>query len=289
MYYDNSKIGTNIKNLRKAYGETQKELGAFLNLADTIISMYERGDNIPDRETLQMIAAHYGVSMEKILVEDLSNVDMEELKLNWEDITSLYDVMFPIISSEDALRDAYFKNAYEENLRFRKKIKNGMDIISDREIKRLIKQYELSYSENKILEAVANIVGILISTYINFDYDEAEKRGAAIYYGKGASKGFAKKYLLRSKKEIEIEDSENQSQSTRKIYQDVLEWVNILKKSQSYSDLADYYVALLFIRNIVDNNKGAILNGEFGLDMMMLLLEFDNKYAISYLKTIVDM
>lgn len=27
MYFDNSKIGTNIKNLRKAYGETQKELG----------------------------------------------------------------------------------------------------------------------------------------------------------------------------------------------------------------------------------------------------------------------
>lgn len=49
-------VGNIIKNMRTNVGISQKELGAKLNMADTTISSYERGNSQPDFETILKIA-----------------------------------------------------------------------------------------------------------------------------------------------------------------------------------------------------------------------------------------
>lgn len=92
MYFDKTKIGINIRNLRKAYGETQKELGNIIGVADTTISMYESGTNIPDMETLQMLAEHYLITVEALLSDDFSGINMKNLKMTLSETMSLLRV-----------------------------------------------------------------------------------------------------------------------------------------------------------------------------------------------------
>lgn len=286
MYYDNSKIGTNIKNLRKAYGETQKELGNVIGVENHTISQYESGKNLHGRETLQMIATHYGVSLERLLTDDFSNMDMTDLKLSWNKTISMFEIMYPIISTDEAMEDIYFQKAFHDHIDFQEKIKRGLDIVSIRQIERILKKYLLSYQKSGQIEAAANIANLMVLSYINYSYEEAEKVGTAIYFGKGEQNDFAKKYLLKHK--IKIEDDKLQKKQTKKVYEKIIHWIKVLKKSSEYSDLGDYYIALLFMRNMVDNEKSAVLNEEFGTDMMLILGDLDNQYAVSYLEKIAE-
>ena len=68
------KLGNNIRGLRKAYGETQEELGFALGVEKNTISSYETGRTEPGKEMLSMIASHYFVSVEELLLTDLSSM-----------------------------------------------------------------------------------------------------------------------------------------------------------------------------------------------------------------------
>lgn len=66
-------LASNLKHLRKSYGETQEELANALHLEKSTISQYENGSRKPnDDEILKSIAKRYGVTMDSLLYEDLS-------------------------------------------------------------------------------------------------------------------------------------------------------------------------------------------------------------------------
>ncbi len=71
-------IGTIIKNMRVEKGFSQKELGRLLNLADTTISSYERGNSQPDFDTILMIFAICGYKI-KLMDENGATHSLEEL------------------------------------------------------------------------------------------------------------------------------------------------------------------------------------------------------------------
>jgi len=62
-----SDLGDNIRRIRKANHETQRELGDAIHVSDTAIANYESGYRQPDIQTLMAIARHYGVSIEELL------------------------------------------------------------------------------------------------------------------------------------------------------------------------------------------------------------------------------
>ncbi len=53
-----------FKYLRERNGITQTELGKYLNLSKSTISMYENGNRTPDYETLEIIADYFNVSLD---------------------------------------------------------------------------------------------------------------------------------------------------------------------------------------------------------------------------------
>lgn len=60
-------LGEKIKSLRKEKGLTLKQLGEFLKLGESTMSMYESGKRNPDYDTLKKIAEIFGCSTDFLL------------------------------------------------------------------------------------------------------------------------------------------------------------------------------------------------------------------------------
>lgn len=56
-----------------------------------------------------------------------------------------------------------------------------------------------------------------------------------------------------------------------------------LKHSHRWSDLADYYIALKYMWNLVDNDLGADFNRRVGAEMLGAFVQLDNVYAARFL------
>ena len=70
------KIGSLIFQLRKEKNLTQKQLGEKLGLSDKTISKWERGLGCPDISLLRDISKIFNVNIEKILLGDLQENDI---------------------------------------------------------------------------------------------------------------------------------------------------------------------------------------------------------------------
>ena len=105
-------LASNLKHLRKSYGETQEELAKALYLEKNTISQYESGSRKPDEETLKGITKRYGVTMDSLLYEDLSFVP--DMLAYYSDIDSNFQMVsgfFPIYFFRIFLRISARKTA----------------------------------------------------------------------------------------------------------------------------------------------------------------------------------
>jgi transcriptional regulator with XRE-family HTH domain len=72
-------IGKRLKELRKAKGLNQQELGDLVNVTKVSICCYEKGTRTPNLETFQDLANVFNVSTDYLLGNDIkANVVMED-------------------------------------------------------------------------------------------------------------------------------------------------------------------------------------------------------------------
>lgn len=76
----------NIISLRKKNGLTQKDLAEKLNYSDKVISKWERGETMPDVLALTEISTCFGISIDKLVLGTISNIETEYLKTRKLDI-----------------------------------------------------------------------------------------------------------------------------------------------------------------------------------------------------------
>lgn len=63
-------VGTNIQNLRKSKNMTQKDLADLFCYTSNAVSKWERGETLPEIQTMKTIADYFGVTVDCLLTEN---------------------------------------------------------------------------------------------------------------------------------------------------------------------------------------------------------------------------
>ena len=167
---NNNRLGTNIRGLRLAHGETQEELGEAIFVEKNTVSYYESGKREPNKETLLAIAVHYSVPVEALLN---CNFTFKVRLMPDENVffKNIYTI-FPIISSERALSNPNFRKAYEAHMALYKLInKMGVtnfeyDVTDTFDFDQFLEDIEV-YEEvlerdDPIIEAASNLLALIM-------------------------------------------------------------------------------------------------------------------------------
>ncbi len=103
--------GKRIRELRNEKGLTLKELGNFLNLGESTMSMYENGKRNPDYNTLIKLADFFGVTIDFLLgrtdartaPDKISHAleDDPELSAFWDELSKRKDLQLLFKQTRD--------------------------------------------------------------------------------------------------------------------------------------------------------------------------------------------
>ena len=74
-------LGANIRSLRKEKKATQEDLAGYLHVSAQAVSKWETGASVPELELLPRLAIFFGVSLDRLLDFDQSQIDAEVTSL----------------------------------------------------------------------------------------------------------------------------------------------------------------------------------------------------------------
>lgn len=277
-----TKLGNNIRGLRKAYGETQEELGFALGVEKNTISSYETERTEPGKEMLSKIATHYFVSVEELILTDLSN--MEKIDLKKDDVYFFWDninKIFPRIWTEGAMQNEHFKRATEKHRLFLETAikKHDWDIDS---FLICLDEYMEAYDEEVGKEeSAANIIGLCYFVIYIFKSMPKMLKEKPVIMTKLASLDSTFSSALENvdsdfeKDAADIMDSFNDLEMKNMLR----EMKTLIKKSRTLWEVADYYLALEFIYGIVENDLEYSFNRRIGMEMLEAFASVGNRYA----------
>lgn len=280
--YDPERVGKNIQYLRKAYGETQEELGRVLGIEKTTVSSYETGTRFPKNDMLEAISRHFMLPVDELLNRDFS--DIGYIEVDYDVISERVAVLFPLVSTEEALLNYHFKRAYEHHKKLYDDIRlRRLDV---RYIFLCMGEYmEAGEDERSVEEAAANFISLW------YLFLSSVKGGAEMLINRSAE------LLQLTKKEKKLRDILNNEDDLKKELADfeeelkdmsflieaMDEWKTMLKKSPKWSELADYFLAIQYWVGAVDNGLDFALNRRIGFEMVKALFSVENKYAEQFM------
>lgn len=288
---DLMRLGANIRGLRTAFGESQEELGAAIFVEKNTVSYYESGKRAPSKETLSAIAKHFAVSVDDLLFGDYGFTEKLRFELNyfWRNIR----IFLPIISSDAALSNQFFRKTFESHSAMYDKLEEPHEDAFRDMLEPLfgcLDNYLAITDENCTVEAAANYLSLwyLLLMLVKATPMLLINRPAFIV-------NIAKEYHEVKEAVDEIDSSfEDESAAFLQELEDeeakeiVVRMIRTVKRSKNYSDLADYYLALQYTWNLVDNDLGYGVNQRVGLEMMHSFKTVENKYAKRYIKAIFN-
>ena len=282
-----SKIAKNIRDIRKAHGETQSDLAEAINVSEKAVGNYETGTRQPDMQTIQAIAEHYGFPVDRLINEDFSQMDFKLSTLTWEKAMEVMTIQFPIVCSDKAMEDPNFAEGYKRTQEIWVKVKEGQSGIMRSFIESAFQKYEDAIIDNNnLVEAVANTLWLTFLVYALMPDEHSVKMGEAVLFGKALKRDFVKNYVLKDSNPISKENAENKRAYVADSQETVIALIRILKESGEYADLADYYMALRYVIGMVANDYSDDLNKTIGMEMLLSFAELGNKYVIRYFKAV---
>lgn len=277
-----TKLGMNIKELRRAFGESQQELGNAIGLTSTAIANYENGDRTPDLQKLQLIAAHYGYPVDQLIRDNFSDLQTMSYP-TLKKVMEMTNVIFPICCSDKALEDSNFKKGYDYTLKIWDAIKKG-----DTPMKGMVdvcwESYLKSAEELETIESVANMLALLFVSWSSIPNDYTKRIGEALYNRNISSEAFIKNYVLRKDKSGDKIAEAQKQQFLRDYNESIISCLKTLKDSPEWVELADYYLALRYVIDMTDSNLGMDMNKTIGMEMMLSFLALGNPYAFAFVE-----
>lgn len=295
---DYSRLGWNIKCLREAFGETLDDLKNAIGANSTgPISYYESGKQVPSRETLLKIAKHYRVTVNDLLNNDFSFLNLINLsglmEMNAALDSFVMDTLLPRVTSEDAMKCTTFAVAYKLHYYLTLLLRTRQSF--DGKLTEHCLSFYKSADAEGIPEATANLLwwmfieGITIlgitPQVVRWKH---EGHPSTIDF----SDYIKKHYLWKaddSDDEVfhEIEDAK--IEYIKEIEPEYIHLIKKLKQTPEYSDLADYFAALRYLLGLVDCDLTHEMKVIVGSEMIATLAKLDNKYASNVIDKFIEM
>ncbi len=290
------KIKNNIKALRQARGESWEQLAIHLGF-DNTSSFTNRifRDNCSnlDDELLTKIAYHFGLTLKDLKNEDYSDLEKESLTgifLDTEDsplIGEAIMTMYPIVSSEDALKNTEFSKAFSLHEKYYNNfIKKGKIYqVSEPLFEKIYTHYEDAITAG-VEEAVLNQLSLLGIKYYFLWID-------------AATGVLPENNSIESQKKIDLitgislaysalEDNDCKDQLNdfiREYNGHMTELMSIIHDSQRYCGFSYYYLALRYLTGMLDSDLTHYTPDQersIGDQLMLYFSYIGNKYAIDY-------
>ncbi len=272
-------LPSNLRAMRKAVGETRRDLAEAVGVDLKTIDAYENGTISVPPQMLTALAKHFYCSVDRMMYEDLSHATMirSDIYSTWKRMEDI----FPIVHSEMAMENEFFRSAFQ----YHHDVFGRFQSFNQPPLQNAticLELYTKAIEDSTIEpEVTANMASLSFMTLYLVKWSkliriqpqtqrqpinqtEAAIRSAFVRLGP-VMEPFARQY------------EEND------FLHDVREMLITLKQSSRYSDLGDYYLALQYVLNIVDNDMPIASNTVAGAEMMRTLLFIKNKYARKYL------
>lgn len=282
------RLANNIRTLRNHYHESQEQLGLIIDESKQAISMYENAHRTPNALTLHKIALHYNVSDDELLCSDLINRNalFENLNKNSTDIQyriSSAKVTFPIISSDQSLKNESFKKGYLlHNKIIEESAKGLFNDSSLRTFDLCIDCYSKAADEG-INDALANVLGFLICCEFGV-HNQNLYNGILRLNKKDIDVDiFVREHLLYDEYITQDNESIMSNDDKEELNKSVLELMKELRKKPDYYSLISYYSALRYLTNAFETDYSFGMNNTIGFEMMITELQLGNPYAIDFL------
>lgn len=279
-------LPSNLKHLRKSYGETQEELANALHLEKSTISQYENGSRKPDEEILKGIAKRYGVTMDLLLYEDLSFFpDMLACFSNIDSNSLSTARLYPIYNLDKRF-DTKTIRAFEAH----KQLLFGSSEEKDEvDIDLIVDAYGEAYEKfdidsDEFLVIAVNSLSLYMLLFSSIFNEESGKQLKDFVLKDKRSKkeisSFVLNILLPNFNDNEIKTP----QFKRDINEFFLYLIEILKETRKYSKVADYFFALRYMFNLVDNDYDYATNQLIGSELITGLSRLNNPYAKRFIE-----
>lgn len=284
-------LGKNIRGLRKAFGETQLDLAIVIGASGSnVISQYESGERMPERDYLLRIAKHYRITENELLHSNFENMrNMSHLPIGDKNANMMMLLeMFPVISTPEALENADFKEAYALHCRLIDELIAG-EGFEENDINRCIELYKTA-SENGLDEATANhlwwlmLFGFLTWFITPRLVDSFDNIGADKITVKDVFDGILPSFNEEGS-ETEFDTNSNRIEFLEENEIDLVVDIALLRHSKEYADLGDYYLALRHKFSLLRNTLSMEMNSAVGDELLLTFALMENKYCKNFTST----
>ncbi|MBQ8800119.1 MAG: hypothetical protein IJZ55_11200 [Lachnospiraceae bacterium] len=179
-------------------------------------------------------------------------IEEEAAETTWEQYSSVFRTMFPIVSTKTALQDTHFTKGFAHSCQIYAIETKERWASMKQHLEQALEEYRKSYEESGTLESVANLLWALCLGYA-CSVDGEAVRGENTEY-------------------------------TKNCYETGMLLIGILRETKVYEELAEYYFALLYYIGMVGNGMGIEHNKAVGVELMKSLVIFGNPYTVCFVK-----
>ena len=218
-------------------------------------------------------------------VSIIKSININHKKI--EELNNIYELMFPIVATKEDLKNIKFQSAYEKH----KKLFNGdLDDIK----KEAFDIYDL-YKELSNTGNIHSIINMLsISSFLKFYLLIFTPENIKVFNQTQDLDNRISDIQIKNIIKNGLNDLNEESKYKKTVSNFICQCTDIIfdlikkLKNNNYNDIADYYLAISCIYNLIDNDNTKIENQTFGYEYIGILVKLENKYAIQYFKQIMN-
>lgn len=228
------------------------------------------------------------ISVGELLFEDYTNIGQVHVDKNriWNNI----DIFLPIVSSDKANQNQSFKESFEAHKEFYKQLRTiSIEAYDSLDANHYIDICDDGYSDaikddRSKVEASVNYVAILFFIWFSMKTVPLISCQPAAFKQIAAKDVKVKRNFENTDPSLKIEANVILSEIEDDIENEIWDLLTTIKKSAEWAELADYYVALKYVWNLINNDLSWGFNQRIGVEMMISLVCLKNKYAIRFLR-----